>query len=137
MNSDAVVKRKSKTRKGKGFSRDELREVGVSTTEALKLGISIDRRRSTKHESNVTTLKAYTKALKRGPAGTDEPTRIFELKEVKGIGPITADKLKEAGISNANELAIANPEEVAEAIGCSEERAANFIDDAQSLVTER
>ncbi len=136
MNRYAVVKRKRKIRKGKGFSREELREAGVSTTEALKRGISIDRRRSTKHERNVTTLKAYMKAWNRGPAGTDESTRIFELKEVKGIGPITADKLIAAGINNANELATATPEEVAEAIGCSEERAANFIDDAQSLVTE-
>ena len=59
----AVVKRKRKTRKGKGFSRAELRDVGLSPNEALKLAIPIDTRRSTKHENNVTTLKTYIEEL--------------------------------------------------------------------------
>ena len=137
MSISAIVKRKRKTRKGKGFSRDELREVGLSTTAALKLGVSIDTRRSTKHETNVKVLQAYTEALKRKPAGIEETAKIVELKDVKGIGPKTADKLIEAEINTANDLAVATPEEVAEAIGCSEERAANFIDDARTLLTER
>jgi ribosomal protein L13E len=42
----AVVHRQRKSRKGKGFSRGELKEVGLSLKQALKLGIQIDPRRS-------------------------------------------------------------------------------------------
>jgi len=55
----AVVHRQRKSRKGKGFSRGELKEVGLSLKQALKLGIQIDPRRSTEHGENVKTLKTY------------------------------------------------------------------------------
>lgn len=53
----AFVKRKSKMRKGKGFSRDELTEVGLSLKGTLKLGIPIDTRRKTKHKENMEILR--------------------------------------------------------------------------------
>ena len=55
----AVVHRQRKSRKGKGFSRGELKEVGLSLKQALKLRIQIDARRSSKHGENVKTLKTY------------------------------------------------------------------------------
>jgi len=55
----AVVHRQRKPRKGRGFSRGELKEVGLSLKQALKLGIQIDPRRSTKQGENVKTLKTY------------------------------------------------------------------------------
>ena len=129
MSIQAVVKRKRKTRKGKGFSREELREVGLSFSEALKRKIPIDTRRSTKHEENVEILKTVLE-----PIVSEKEAKIFELTEVKGIGLKTAKKLKEAGIENANELAKSSPQKVAEALGSSETRAAGFIEDAQSLL---
>jgi len=53
----AFVKRKKKMRKGKGFSRDELTEVGLSFRRALKLGIPVDTRRKTKHKENLEILR--------------------------------------------------------------------------------
>jgi len=55
----AIVKMQSKSRKGKSFSRRELKEIGLSLKQALKLGIEIDSRRSTKYDENVKTLKTY------------------------------------------------------------------------------
>ena len=129
MSIQAVVKRKRKTRKGKGFSREELREVGLSFSEALKRKIPIDTRRSTKHEENVEILKTVLE-----PIVSEKEVKIIELTEVKGIGLKTAKKLKEAGIENANELAASSPQRVAEVLGSSETRAAGFIEDAQSLL---
>ena len=67
-----VQKRKDRSRKGKGFSRGELKEANIDFRRALKLAIPIDLRRKTKHEENITVLKAYfhkfepkTKASKR------------------------------------------------------------------------
>jgi ribosomal protein L13E len=59
MTVQAVVKRKRKTRTGKGFSQEELREVGLSFTEALKTGIPIDKRRLSKHNENVDALRRH------------------------------------------------------------------------------
>ena len=47
MKVEAIVyKKNGKPRKGKGFSRKELEEAGITIKEALKLGIPVDRRRS-------------------------------------------------------------------------------------------
>lgn len=130
-----VVKRKRKAREGKGFSREELREVGLSLSEALKQGIPIDTRRSTKHEENVKRLKAYSKALRPEPLAKKK-AEIVDLAEVKGVGSKTAKKLREAGIENANQLAASSPETVSETLGSSEKRATNLIEEARSLLKE-
>jgi len=54
-----VEKRGGETRKGKGFSKGELREVGIDFQTALRLRIPIDKRRNTKHTENVKTLKQH------------------------------------------------------------------------------
>jgi ribosomal protein L13E len=52
-----VIKKRGKTRKGKGFSRSELRETGLDSKQALKMDIPIDLRRKTKREENIKILK--------------------------------------------------------------------------------
>ena len=54
-----VFKKGEKQRNGKGFSRKELKEAGLSLKEALKLRISIDSRRRTAHEENVKAIKNF------------------------------------------------------------------------------
>ncbi len=60
-----VRKKGGKPRKGKGFSRGELRDAGVDPKQALKFGIPIDPRRRTKHEENVKMLKRHLRSLVR------------------------------------------------------------------------
>ncbi|MEM2314662.1 MAG: ribosomal protein L13e [Candidatus Bathyarchaeia archaeon] len=57
MEISAIVYRKGKKRAGKGFSKEELKAVGLSIKEALALKIPVDPRRRTKHEENVKALK--------------------------------------------------------------------------------
>jgi len=45
-------------KEGKGFSREELKEVGLSLKQAIKLKIPVDKRRKTKYEENVKILKS-------------------------------------------------------------------------------
>jgi len=59
MSIQAVVRSKRKARKGKGFSRAELKQIGLSLKRALKLGIPIDTKRRTKHEENIEALKKH------------------------------------------------------------------------------
>lgn len=60
----AVRKNNGRMREGKGFSKGELRKVGIDSRQALRLQIPIDLRRKTKHEENVKTLKQHIKSLK-------------------------------------------------------------------------
>ena len=59
-----VLKKDGRTKNGKGFSRGELREVGVDSRQALRLAIPIDLRRRTKHEENIRTLKQHFQGFK-------------------------------------------------------------------------
>ena len=52
-----VVKKLGRTRRGRGFSREELRAAGLDFHQALKLRLPVDTRRKTKHDENVKTLK--------------------------------------------------------------------------------
>lgn len=58
--AEAVVAKKlGRTRKGRGFSRDELKEVKLDFNQALRLHLPVDTRRKTKHEENVKALKLF------------------------------------------------------------------------------
>jgi len=59
-----VFKKGGKQRYGKGFSREELRRVGLSLKEALKFGIPVDARRRTAHEENVEVVKGFLEGSK-------------------------------------------------------------------------
>jgi len=60
MSAQATVEKKfGKTRKGRGFSGDELREVELDFQQALKLRLPIDKRRKTTHAENVKALKQF------------------------------------------------------------------------------
>jgi len=64
MSAQAVVKKKTdKNRKGRGFSREELKQAGIDFQRALKLRLPIDPRRKTKHADNVKVLKKFLQEL--------------------------------------------------------------------------
>ena len=50
-----------KSRSGRGFSMQELKEASVSPGMAKKLGLYVDQRRSTKRDENVSALKSWLK----------------------------------------------------------------------------
>jgi large subunit ribosomal protein L13e len=58
----ATRKKSGGTREGRGFSRGELKKVGVSPRHALRAGLPIDLRRRTVHEEN---LELLTQRLER------------------------------------------------------------------------
>jgi len=60
MSAQATVAKKfGKTRRARGFSRGELREVELDFHQALRLRLPIDKRRKTKREENVKALKQF------------------------------------------------------------------------------
>lgn len=57
-----------------------------------------------------------------------------DLTEIKGIGPVTAGKLADAGVTTFSELAAADVGAVSELVGTSETAAARWIEAAGTLV---
>ncbi len=47
------------TRLGRGFSKAELREAGISVANARKLSVRVDPKRQTKMEENVKAIKTW------------------------------------------------------------------------------
>jgi hypothetical protein len=133
MNIYAIVKRKRKKRRGRGFSRNELQSVGLSLTEASKFGLPIDLKRTSNHVENRQTLTTWLKETQSQLESTKGSLKPVELRAVKGIGPKTAKKLEEAGIETANDLVSKNPQQVANILGTSEKMASNLLKNARSL----
>ncbi len=52
-----ITAQSGKKRMGKGFSPQEIKQAGLTSIDARKLKVSIDRKRKTTHEDNVNTLK--------------------------------------------------------------------------------
>jgi DNA repair protein RadA len=60
----------------------------------------------------------------------------LEIEDIEGVGPTTARKMREAGISSVMELATAVADELSSDLGGSKENATNFIMAAQKLLRE-
>jgi predicted flap endonuclease-1-like 5' DNA nuclease len=58
----------------------------------------------------------------------------IDLTQVRNIGPKTAEKLREAGLTSPQALADSKPEEIAKVLGISERRASAVIENARSLL---
>jgi len=94
-----VVRKDSKARLGRGFSREELKEAGVDFKQALRLTIPVDLRRKTKHEENVSVLRQHlglrVPKISKPPKPAKEPSRKpsrptkVEVAEQKPAKPIT------------------------------------------------
>ena len=85
-----------------------------------------------------------TKASKKAPAPKKEPKQIKKklpegettaLTSLSGLGPATAKKFEELGVSCAEELVKEDPAELAKLIkGVSEERMKNWIKECKELL---
>jgi predicted flap endonuclease-1-like 5' DNA nuclease len=143
----AMVNRKKKTRKGKGFSKDELKEAGLTFGIALKMSVPVDTRRSTKHSENIHALKKYLEKdehredrakpkVKQSKTADSEATK--SLTQVTGIGQKGAEKLLIiVGINSVNELAKADSKALAEKISVSEKRVSRWIREANKLSSRK
>ena len=63
-----VLRSDGKQTQGKGFSREELKKVGISLTQAVRYHIPIDPRRKTTHDENVEALKPLIEEKKTASA---------------------------------------------------------------------
>ena len=113
--------RKSRIRKGRGFSLGEIKQAGLGLHEAKMLEIHIDNRRRTVHLRNVEVLKE--------DFGTSIP-----LTEIKGIGKATQEKLERVDILDAYDLAHADINVLAEKVPYSKKKLRKWQSEARKLI---
>mgnify|MGYP001058939168 FL=1 len=90
------MKKKGRTREGKGFSVGELKEAEVDSAQAIKSGIAVDLRRKTKREENVQLLREYFRSLipKRKPKKAPKKIPKETLEKVPRKRPKKVSKKK-------------------------------------------
>ena len=69
-----------KTRKGKGFSLEELKQAGIDVATARKLGIPVDKRRRTCHPENVELLKQFLEPYFKKKEEEEKEKKEEEMK---------------------------------------------------------
>ena len=78
-----ILRKSGKKREGKGFSREELKKVGLSSGQAVRLHIPVDPRRKTAHEENVGVLKAFMDQKREAAKPKPKPKKPEKKPERK------------------------------------------------------
>ena len=78
-----ILKHDGKRRKGRGFSREELKKAGLNLQEARRIEVPIDFRRPTVHDENVEIVKAYAAHMKTHRKPGSKPKVKASVKSKK------------------------------------------------------
>ncbi|MHA2023309.1 MAG: ribosomal protein L13e, partial [Candidatus Thorarchaeota archaeon] len=126
----------SRPRRGRGFSREETSQAGLTIQDARKMGLIVDLRRKSCYPENIEALKQYMKDLEEIIAALDKdegvtisaskaPTAdnaIAELSSLRAVKVSEAPLLVDAGIKSMSDLAYCDIPKVAKKTGIDEAR---------------
>jgi len=121
----------AKPRRGRGFSREETSQAGLTIDNARKMGLIVDLRRKTVYPENIKALKQYTKDLEEIIAAlakeevvvaSKADDAIAELSSLRAVKASEAPLLADAGIKSFSDLAYCDIPKIAKKTGIDEER---------------
>lgn len=122
----------ARPRRGRGFSREETSQAGLTIEDARKMGLIVDVRRKSVYPENIEALKQYMNDLKEIVAALDEEEKgvptpsvdsaIANLASLKTVKASEAPLLIDAGITSISDLAYCDISKVAKKTGIDEER---------------
>jgi len=121
----------SEPRRGRGFSREETSQAGLTIDDARKMGLIVDLRRKSMYPENVEALKQYMKDLEEiiaalakeeGIVASSSDDAVAELTSLKAVKASEAPLLFEAGIKSISDLAYCDITKVAKKTGIDEDR---------------
>ncbi len=140
------------SRRGRGFSFQELKDAGLSLADARWMAIPIDNRRKTHHPENVEMLKDYIKRIKKLGKGAKAakpkakvekvaPTKTTpidtDLTELSGVTKKLAETLAVAGVTDIHDLATISPRRLARKTDLKRNRAEKLVETARQYQRER
>ncbi len=68
-------------RVGRGFSRGELKEAGITLKQAMKIAVAVDARRRSIHSENVKLLKTQLESLATAEKRVPKPKKARRKAE--------------------------------------------------------
>ncbi len=101
INTTSIVKKRGaidSTRKGRGFSKDELKEAGLSTHSAIKLGIKTDSLRKTKHQKNIDELRNFLDSKDKSASRPSIKSRSIKAHKGRTHRGLTASGKRSRGL---------------------------------------
>jgi large subunit ribosomal protein L13e len=128
-------------RRGRGFSKDEVTQAGLTIDDARKMGLIVDLRRSTAYPENIEGLKQYMKDLEKliaslaeeegvttkAPKAVSSSDAIAELSSLRAVKTEEAKLLVSAGITSISDLAYCEIDKVAKKTGIDEDRIMTMV----------
>ncbi|MFW9907113.1 MAG: ribosomal protein L13e [Candidatus Thorarchaeota archaeon] len=131
----------AKPRKGRGFTKEELKAVEITVSDARNMGLIVDTRRRTVHEENVEILKRYLKEMEelveailaeekaapKAPKAPEASDAIATLSSLKAVTKSEAETLVAAGIKTFEDLAYCEIQKVANKTGISDDRLTEMV----------
>lgn len=137
MSSEPTVKspESGTPRKGRGYSKTEAKEAGLSINEVRRMGLMVDLRRKTTYPENVDALKLYIKEIEKVAKAVTkkkEPTKDFraaitELSSLRVVKKAEAETLAGAGILSLEDLAYCDIKKVMNKTKIPEERLTEMV----------
>ena len=121
----------AKPRRGRGFSRTETFQSGLTIEDARKMGLMVDLRRKSVYPENVEALKQYMKDLEEIIAAlakeevvavSSADSLVSDLSTLRAVKASEAPLLVDAGIKSISDLAYCDISKVAKKTGIDEDR---------------
>jgi replicative superfamily II helicase len=125
-----ISSKDARPRRGRGFTRGEIKEVGLTVQEARNMGLIVDLRRKSAYSENVDILKQYLiemeefikHIMESEEAAVAPSSTVSDLASLKGVKKADAEALFSAGIKSIEDLAYCEMDKVAKKSGIDEER---------------
>ena len=138
---EPVVKspKTAKSRVGRGFNREELKQAQLTVNEARDMGLIVDLRRKKFHEENVEILKQYIKDMEKLVASladekVDTTDAVTTLSALRAVKKAEAEALVTAGITSLSDLAYCDIPKTASKTGIDETRVTAMVKAALAKV---
>jgi large subunit ribosomal protein L13e len=94
-----IVKRGYRVKTGRGFSQEEIREVGLNVGEARHLGVPVDVRRNTAYPENVESLKEWVEEARREGLRVPKPKQTSKGQRGRAFRGLTSSGKKMRGLT--------------------------------------
>lgn len=126
----------ARPRRGRGFSKEETLQAGLTLEDARRMGLMVDLRRRTAYPENIKGLKQYMKDLEeliaklaeeeviaaKAPIAVSSSDAIAELSSLRSVKPEEAELLASAGITSISDLAYCEIDKISKKTGIDEDR---------------